>query len=308
VVPLCLKGRKRGCAVKKSESLPVLIVTGLSGAGKSTVLNVFEDLRFFTIDGLPVGVVADLLEHLARDAMGRYRGVVLGMDLRQFDFLDEFEGALMRLEKMGVSPRIIYLEADSDTLVRRFATTRRPHPLEGGDLGLEAAVEHERNLLAPVRERADLILDTSEFSIHDLRRIVQKKWSSLGGSLRSLRVNLITFGFKYGVPSDADMVFDLRFLPNPYFDAKLKALSGKDPEIQQFVLGCEQGKTFFKRFLDFLLFLLPQYEAEGRYRITLAIGCTGGRHRSVSTAEALRDALKKSDYAVSLEHRHIDLG
>ncbi|MFV0422841.1 RNase adapter RapZ [Oleidesulfovibrio sp.] len=291
-----------------SENLPVMIVTGLSGAGKSTVLNVFEDLRFFTIDGLPVGVVADLVEHLARDAMGRYRGVVLGMDIRQFDFLDDFEGAMGRLATLGVDPKIIYLEASNAVLVRRFATTRRPHPLEGGEKGLEAAVEHERELLRPVRERADLVLDTTDFSIHDLRRVIQKKWSTLGGSLRSLRVNLITFGFKYGAPSDADMVFDLRFLPNPYFEPALKELSGQDQEVQDFVLGCEQGKMFFQRFLDFILFLLPQYEAEGRYRVTIAIGCTGGKHRSVSAAEALRDALKKSDYAVALEHRHINLG
>ncbi len=294
--------------MERKEYLPLLIVTGLSGAGKSTALNVFEDLRFFTIDGLPVGAAAELIRHLAREGMGRYRGVVLGMDLRQFDFLDDFEDAFVRLVAMGVEPKVIYLEASAKVLVRRFATTRRPHPLEGGAMGLEGAMDQERKLLVPIRERADLIFDTSDLSIHDLRRAIQKRWSSLDASLRSLRINLISFGFKYGVPADADMVFDLRFLPNPYFDLQLRALSGKDSAVQAAVLGGEPGKSFFARFVDFLLFLLPQYESEGRYRFTLAMGCTGGRHRSVSAVEALSAALKKSDYAVSLEHRHIDLG
>lgn len=293
--------------MKRAETLPLIIVTGLSGAGKSTVLHVLEDLRFFAIDGLPVGVAADVVTHLAGDAMRQYRGVVLGMDMRQYDFLQKYAETLSRLSEAGIAPRIIFLEAESNVLVRRFATTRRPHPLENGETSLDLAVEKERHLLEPVRETADLVVDTSDFSIHQLRRVIQKEWSNIGGSLRSLRVNLISFGFKHAMPADADMMFDLRFLPNPYFDENLRELTGKDNAIQKYVLDNGAGRDFKKKFLDFLLFLLPQYEAEGRYRITIALGCTGGKHRSVAVTEVLAEALKQHDYPVAVEHRHIHL-
>lgn len=287
---------------------PVLIVSGLSGAGKSTVLNVFEDLRYFTVDGLPVRLAPDMVRVLDVQALEQYQGIVLGMDLREAEFVQQFEQALARLQEMGVRPVLLFIEAEQGELMRRYATTRRPHPLESEGMGLELALAEERRRLAPVREAADLVFDTTSFSIHDLRRVIQRRWSSLKGRMRSLRVNIISFGYKYGVPKEADLVFDLRFLPNPYFDTSLRPQSGLDAPVVEYVFGTDSARTFRDRFIDFMTYLLPLYEAEGRYRIAVAIGCTGGRHRSVATAEALLDVLRKSDYAVTIEHRHLELG
>ena len=290
-----------------SNPFPVVIVTGLSGSGKSTALNVFEDLGFFCIDGLPSEMspkIADLI--LKFDS--KYRGLALGMDLRQLEFVDGWDQALHDFNELGITPQVLFLEARMNELVRRYATTRRPHPLESKNLGLEQALEQEKELLASVRTGAALVLDTTNYSIHDLRRVIQTKWSAIEEVGRGMRVHLITFGFKYGVPSEADLVFDLRFLPNPYFDEKLRSLSGTDNSIAQYVLGSDVGSEFDERFLDFLSYMLPLYADEGRYRITLALGCTGGRHRSVSVGESVLATLKKKGYTVSIEHRHMELG
>lgn len=289
------------------NTFPVVIVTGMSGSGKSTALKVFEDLGFFCIDGLPSEMspkIADLV--LENDT--KYRGLALGMDLRQVEFVDGWEKALKGFSRLGIAPQILFLEAKKGELVRRYATTRRLHPLESTDLGLEKALEKEKELLASVRSAAALVLDTTDYSIHDLRRVIQTKWSALEEAGRGMRVHIITFGFKYGVPSEADLVFDLRFLPNPYFDKALRPLSGLDPAIPEFVLGNAVGSEFNEHFQDFLAYILPLYADEGRYRITLALGCTGGRHRSVSVAESLLATLKKKRYNVSIEHRHMELG
>ena len=289
------------------NTFPVVIVTGMSGSGKSTVLNVFEDLGFFCIDGLPSEMspkIADLV--LKNDT--KYRGLALGMDLRQIEFVEGWDQALKDFARLGIIPQVVFLEAKKGELVRRYATTRRLHPLESTDLGLEKALEKEKDLLAPVRKGAALVLDTTDYSIHDLRRVIQTKWSTLEEAGRGMRVHIITFGFKYGVPSEADLMFDLRFLPNPYFDKDLRPLSGLDPAIPEFVLNNEVGSEFNKRFQDFMGYVLPLYAEEGRYRITLALGCTGGRHRSVSVAESLLATLKKKGYSISIEHRHMELG
>lgn len=286
----------------------MLIVSGLSGAGKSTVLKVFEDLRYFTVDGLPVRLAPEMVRVLDAGALGQYRGIVLGMDLRQSDFVQDFELAMGRLQAMGIHPAVLFIESDEGVLMRRYATTRRPHPLESEGFGLEHALAEEKRRLMPIRDAADLVLDTSSYSIHDLRRVIQRKWSSMKGRIRSLRVNIISFGFKYGVPKEADLVFDLRFLPNPFFDPDLRPLSGLDPRIAAYVFGTDSAAGFLERLLDFIQYSLPLYEAEGRYRLAIAVGCTGGRHRSVATAEAICDTLKKSDYAVTIEHRHLELG
>ena len=169
-------------------------------------------------------------------------------------------------------------------------------------------MREEMERLAPVREIADNVIDTSSFSIHDLRRSIQRKWNSTQERLHTIKVNLISFGFKYGVPREADLVFDLRFLPNPYFVEALRPQTGKESAIAEYVFSEPSGKEFKKRLIDFLSFLLPLYDAEGRYRITVALGCTGGKHRSVAMTEALMRALKRQDYAVSVEHRHMELG
>ncbi len=287
---------------------PLIIVTGLSGAGKSTALNVFEDLGFFTVDGLPVSLVPSILELFSRENPKNYRGVALGMDLRQSDFASEWEMVRQKIDDSSISLQIIFLEAAENILVRRYATTRRPHPLESKSLGLEQALEKEKTILNTLRSDAHLVLDTSGFSIHDLRRVIQEKWECLHHSFSGIRIHMISFGFKYGVPSEADMVFDLRFLPNPYFDLKLRPLSGKDQSVKEFVLGKNPGTDFISRTRDYLSFLIPLFVAEGRYRLTLACGCTGGRHRSVAVVENIAQFLRDQGYLVSMEHRHFNLG
>lgn len=290
-----------------SHTFPVVVVTGISGSGKSTALKVFEDLGFFCIDGLPSGMSAKIAE-LILNQDSKYRGLALGMDMRQLEFIDGWNQALEELAVMGIVPQVLFLEAKRAELVRRYATTRRLHPLESQSLGLEQALEKERDLLEPVRNKAELVLDTTDYSVHDLRRVIQTKWTAIEELGRGMRVHIITFGFKYGVPTEADFVFDLRFLPNPYFDKELRPLSGLDPSIQKYVLGSEVGSGFNDKFLEFITYMLPLYADEGRYRITLALGCTGGRHRSVSVAESVLATLRKKGYAVTIEHRHMELG
>ncbi|MDL2316400.1 RNase adapter RapZ [Desulfovibrio sp. OttesenSCG-928-A18] len=291
-----------------ATGLPAVIVTGLSGSGKSTALSVFEDLGFLTVDGLPAELAPQLVAMAEGEELSHYKGIALGMDLRQKSFSHEYEQALGQMQKQGLTPRILFLEASSDILLKRYATTRRPHPLEKEGLGLEQALEQERESLKRLRKLADLVIDTSSHSIHDLRRAIQDKWKQLSSLDKNLRIHLISFGFKYGTPSEADMVFDLRFLPNPYFDPQLRPMSGLDAPVAAFVLDRDPGKEFFSRFQDFMVYILQQYEQEGRYRLTVAIGCTGGRHRSVAVAEAMAQALRVSGYSPTLEHRHYKLG
>lgn len=290
----------------EAGDFPVIILTGLSGAGKSTALKVFEDLGFLTVDGLPPAVIPDMVGLFLKAGELPQRGLTLGMDVRAADFGARWRDMRSRLAEMGVAPRVVFVECSPAVLLRRYAATRRPHPLEGR-FGLERAIEEERRRLWDVRDDAELVVDTSGYSIHDLRRFLQEKWNFLKEKRWGLRVYVLSFGFKHGVPTDADLVFDLRFLPNPYFDEALRPLSGRDKPVADFVLRSEAGAEFLSRQIDYLKYVLPCYAREGRYRLTAAFGCTGGRHRSVAVAEAVFDSLADSDYAVFLEHRHLDL-
>uniref|UniRef100_I2Q1T3 Putative P-loop-containing kinase n=1 Tax=Desulfovibrio sp. U5L TaxID=596152 RepID=I2Q1T3_9BACT len=288
--------------------LKIVILTGLSGSGKSTGLRVFEDLGFFCVDGLPVGLVPKLINLFDEKGGQRYKGLALGMDVRQADLDTDWGVALAQIKVKNVAPQIIFFEADTQEIIRRYATTRRPHPLESANRGLEQAVLEERERMTPLREAADMVLDTTDFSIHDLRRKLQEKWASIRTTRGTLKVHVMSFGFKYGPPSEADMVFDLRFLPNPYFVRELRDQTGKDAPVRDYVLAADPGRDFLSRLQEFLLYLLPLYAQEGRYRLTIAFGCTGGRHRSVAVAEAVFDTLSKAGYNISLEHRHIERG
>ncbi|MBO4334355.1 MAG: RNase adapter RapZ [Desulfovibrio sp.] len=291
------------------QSFPsVCMVTGLSGAGKSTALRVLEDLRFFTVDGLPASLAPEMISMMGQPSMAHFMGIALGLDIRRSDFLDEIFQTLEILSERGLRPILLFVTADVPVLIRRYAQTRRPHPLEKEGLGLEASIIAEKQRLEPIREQADLVLDTSHYSIHDLRRRIQKRFSQAKGRMRSLRVNIISFGFKYGVPKEADMVFDLRFLQNPYFVETLRPLSGRDRAVSDYVFAGEAALTYRDKLHDLLSFLLPQMEAEGRYRVSVALGCTGGRHRSVAFAEELAQYLRQADFPVVLEHRHLELG
>ena len=294
--------------VPPAPALNACIVTGLSGAGKSTALQVFEDLGYFTVDGLPGSLAPDMVAMMQRASMAHFKGIALGMDVRHNGAVDDISSAMQVLRGRGSHPLILFLEADSATLTRRYATTRRPHPLEREGMGLAAALAAENQRLAPLRAMADIVLDTSRFSIHQLRQAIQQRWSSVQGRLRTLRVHVLSFGFKYGVPKEADMVFDLRFLPNPYFVEELRPLCGKDAAVADYVFAQGQGKEYLERLTDFLCYTLPLMEEEGRFRLTVAVGCTGGRHRSVAAVEYLCKAIAQADYPVSLEHRHLELG
>lgn len=291
----------------KMENFPVILLGGLSGGGKTSAINVLEDLRFFAIDGLPLDLVPQMLPLLHSEELAHYQGLVLGLDISQQDADRDYMRQILNLRGAG-NVRLVFMEASGEVIMRRYATTRRPHPLESEGLGLEQAIRAESNRLQPLRKNADLVIDTSGMSIHDLRRFIQKRYAGMFEKSRSFRVHLISFGFKYGLPSETDMMYDLRFLPNPFFAENLRPLSGKDALIREFVLDGEPGSGFLPKLLDFLKYLLPLYESEGRYRLTIAFGCTGGRHRSVAVTEAVSVALKEQGYAVSVEHRHFELG
>ena len=286
----------------------VCIVTGLSGSGKSTAMQVFEDLGYFTVDGLPASMAAEMVKLMEKPSMAHFKGIVLGLDIRETSFLDEIQDALEALRHAGYGPELMFLEADTPEIMRRYVTTRRPHPLEREGIGLERAVHLERTRLAGLRGSSDMVVNTTRFSIHDLRRVIQRRFRSPQGGLRALRVNVFSFGFKYGIPAEADYVFDLRFLPNPYFVSELRARSGQDPEVSDYVFATPKAREFRAKLLELLFFILPLMENEGRYRLTVAFGCTGGRHRSVAVAEAVRKALAQAGYPVALEHRHMALG
>ena len=295
---------------RRSEHGPVdvCIVTGLSGAGKSTALQVFEDMGYFTVDGLPGNLVPDMVAMMRRPSMLHFKGIALGMDVRHSGFVEDVFTALQQLKKNGLQPQIFFLEASPATLMRRYVTTRRPHPLEREGMGLEAALMAEQERLFSLRNAADTVLDTSLFSIHQLRQAIQRRWSGGQTHLHTLKVNVMSFGFKYGVPKEADMVFDLRFLPNPYFVEKLRPLSGKDAPVAEFVFADAVAREFRCRLTEFMLYCLPIIEAEGRFRLTVAVGCTGGRHRSVAMAEYLYHTLDQAGYPTGVEHRHLELG
>ncbi len=284
----------------------IIIISGLSGAGKSTALKVFEDIGFFTVDGLPLPMIIRLTQLFSQENPPSYRGLAIGVDVRQKDYLDEWENIKDKLLSCNIKPQIIFLEAEDEVLIKRYSTTRRPHPLESKNLGLKQAIETEKKLLNVLRKEAQLVIDTSHFSIHDLRRYIQNNFNL--DKKMGLRVYIISFGYKYGVPKEADMVFDLRFLPNPYFEDKLKPLCGKDKSVQEYIFKHGEGNGFLKKLEDFLEFILPLYVKEGRYRLTIAFGCTGGFHRSVAVSETIYDLLKSRGYSVQLEHRHLSLG
>lgn len=306
--------------VRSGGPFPLIIVGGLSGAGKSTAIDVFEDLRFFVVDGLPASIVPKLTGLFMGQNQLHFRGLVIGMYFRDRNFPNSWLEAIEELRRLGLDPQIIFMEARTDVLVRRYSSTRRPHPVaqlmamdrdcdvEDGPTSLDEAIHLERERLYPIKKMADIVIDTSDYSVHDLRKTIQHKWTALEEGTGRLHIQIISFGYKYGPPAEADLVFDLRFLPNPYFVESMRPMTGMDQTVADYVLGDDPGKTFLAKLSEFLEYLFPLYEAEGRYRVTLGIGCTGGRHRSVALSEALSKSLKESNYVVSLEHRHVELG
>ena len=279
-----------------------LIITGLSGAGKSRAADVCEDLDYYCVDNLPAALMARFAE-LCLATRGRYEKVALVMDSRSAADCRELTASIDELTAKGLKSRILYVEADTPTLVNRYKESRRPHPLAQLDDTIVQAVEREKEFLAPLRDHADFIVDTSHMTLGRLQEAIV---DLLEPNKSYLRVNVTSFGFKYGIPTEADLVFDVRCLPNPYYEADLKDLSGLDKPVSDFIFRFENAQKFLEKLLDLITFLLPQYLEEGRHVLNIAVGCTGGRHRSVAMAKALADGLKDRGCTVRLVHR--DLG
>lgn len=282
-------------------ALSLIILTGQSGSGKSTAIRALEDYGYFCVDNIPAGLVDGLVEMAASE--GEVERVALVMDVRGPHFVDRAPALVQRL-RAGQHPlRIVYLEATEEALVRRYSETRRKHPMDDGS-GLRSAIAREREILAPLRELADDTLNTAMMSPHELRaRVVEQIVNLRPGD--ALKIAVLSFGFKHGLPLDADMVLDVRFLPNPFFEVELREQSGLDRRVRDFVLTSKDGAAFIEHAEAFLTFLIPRYQQEGRHYLTVGVGCTGGQHRSVAIAEALADALARGGIAVERRHRDV---
>lgn len=277
---------------------PVLI-TGLSGSGKSGAVKAFEDLGFYCVDNLPLPLLEDLLADPVALLGDARLPLAVVTDTRTPDFI---AGLPALLDRLPVAPKVVFLEATDEVLVRRFSETRRRHPL-AVDQPLIDSIHQERELLAELRGRADLVFDTSEWTIHDLRRQIQREFRLGETDDQTMTVSVMSFGFKHGLPYGADSVFDVRFLPNPHFHPALRPKTGRDAEIVKFLEDHDEYHGWLERLFEFVGYLLPRYRREARSHLTLAVGCTGGRHRSVAVAEALATRLREDGWRVHLQHR-----
>jgi UPF0042 nucleotide-binding protein len=282
----------------------IVVLTGLSGAGKTLAIRAFEDQGYFCVDNLPVALIPVFADLCARNRTEIPRAALV-VDVREGTFLGDFPAIFDALRKdERRRARLLFFEADDEALIRRFSETRRPHPLaEHGTL--EEGIRRERQLLAPLRDRADLIIDSSAFNVHQLRRYIQEHFGSGPGS-SPLSISILSFGYKHGVPAESDLCFDTRFLPNPFFIDTLRGKSGLDPEVTAYLEGMEEYRDFEHRIVDLLTFLIPKYLREGKSYLTVAVGCTGGRHRSVAMAEAIGRALRALGYRVKSSHRDLE--
>jgi UPF0042 nucleotide-binding protein len=278
----------------------IVVVTGLSGAGKSTVLRALEDLGYFCVDNLPLPLADKFVDLL--DANNETEKAAIVVDAREGEFLSQYRDVVRTLRGKGHPVEVLFLDAPDDTLLRRFSETRRRHPVAGDDL--RAGMARERRLLQPLRDDAEAIVDTGNLNVHELKGIIQERYGRTTGALS---VTLLSFGFKHGYPAESDEVFDVRFLPNPYFVESLSAHTGLEPHVARFVLDNDDAREFLKKIEDLLLFSLPRFEREGKAYLTIAIGCTGGRHRSVAVADELGRRLA-GKWPLTVRHRDLDRG
>jgi UPF0042 nucleotide-binding protein len=285
------------------EPLQVVFVAGLSGSGKTTVMATLEDLGFYSVDNLPAQLTRQFLD-LCVAARPPIRRVALAIDAREAAFLAGIPAVIEELRTRDLSLRVLFLDCATDVLVSRYRETRRVHPLAPGGT-VEQGVETERKLLAELAELADLRIDTSELNVHELRETAARAVAAQG---RATVVNFTSFGFRHGLPRGADLVFDVRFLRNPHFHPTLRPKTGLDPEVAAYALDEERGAALLARLRDLLEFLLPLYEAEGKAYLTVAVGCTGGRHRSVAVVEALAPELRRGGREVNVTHRDVEKG
>ena len=281
-----------------------VIVTGMSGAGKSTALKMLEDMGYFCVDNLPVPLIPKMAELLSVPGT-EINKAALGVDIRSGQNFYELKKILKELDRSGTRFEILYLESSDDVLIKRYKETRRSHPLAEADR-VDKGIALEREALAFLKRKSDYIIDTSSLLTRELRQEIEKIFVE-DEKYNNLFVTILSFGFKYGIPADADLVFDVRFLPNPYYVDELKALTGNDKPIQDYVLGCPQAGEFLDKLEDMISFLIPNYVLEGKNSLVIAIGCTGGKHRSVTLANELYKRLSDKDYGIKIEHRDIML-
>lgn len=286
-----------------ADGLDIIVVTGLSGSGKSGVIRALEDNGFFCIDNLPVVLIPKFID-LCQGYREEIKRIALGIDLRERLFLQSWPEVLTELRVAGHRVEVLFLDAADEVLLRRFSETRRPHPL-AGEGSIQEGIVRERKALEGMRALADKIIDTSDFNVHELKREVEQYYSQ-SQSPRKMNLFMNSFGYKYGIPHDTDMIVDVRFLPNPFFVNGLRAKNGLEPDVKEFVLKREETHVFLDRLYSLLEFVLPQYEREGKSSLTLALGCTGGKHRSVVLVEELKKRLDQERFRIHVKHRDID--
>jgi RNase adapter protein RapZ len=286
---------------RNRDARQLVLLTGISGSGKGSVLNTFEDLGFYCIDNLPVGLIPKFSE-LYVEGAGEVERAALLVDAREGEQIEKLPGIYRKLAAEHPAT-LVFVEASDEALIRRFSETRRPHPLSQNGSVAEG-IRLERRRMAPIRRLADVVIDTTKFNVHELRQFIIDRFQNPGR--RPLLISVVSFGFRSGVPADADLVFDVRFLPNPHFIPRLRPFSGKDQRVVRYIRSFPQTGEFLRRIESLLLYLIPHYIREGKSYLTVALGCTGGRHRSVALAEVIRRDLKRKNYSAKVVHRDIE--
>jgi RNase adapter protein RapZ len=285
----------------RTDSRQLVILTGLSGSGKSTVLRAFEDMGFYCVDNLPVELIPIFAElHAAGE--GDFSRAALLVDAREGAQLQKLPPLLKHLRRQHPIA-LVFIDAGEDALLRRYSETRRPHPF-GKQMSVRESLTRERRLMEPIRKLADVVIDTSKFNVHELRHFVTERFKN--PEKRPMLVSFVSFGYRYGVPTDADLVFDVRFLPNPHFVPRLRKYTGQSPKVRRYIRSFPQTGEFLRRIEGLLVYLMPHYIGEGKSYLTIAFGCTGGRHRSVMLAESVSEALAKRGYSTKVVHRDIE--
>lgn len=288
-----------------AEQTRYVVITGMSGAGKSLAADCFEDMGYYCVDNLPIQLIPVLSDLISKSASPQPL-VALVVDIREGTFLQDFRETITKLREQGRDVRIVFLESSEQMLLRRFSETRRPHPLSK-DGPVEDGIRREQEVLRPIRDQADRIIDTSRFNVHELRSYIFESFSE-SSRRESLFVSVISFGYKHGIPLESDMILDVRFLPNPNFEESLRSKSGLDAEVEQWLAAKEDYVEYYSRVSSLLDFLMPRFVKEGKSYVTVAIGCTGGRHRSVLLARKLGEELRLSGYHVRTAHRDLERG
>jgi UPF0042 nucleotide-binding protein len=290
-------------SIREGFNANVVLITGLSGAGKSQAIRTLEDLGYFCVDNLPPALISTFMQ-LCKQLEEPISKIAMVVDVRGREFFEDLSDALEALETDGIKPAVLFLEANDEALVRRYKETRRRHPLSPQGSTLEV-IREEREILSDLRAKATVIIDTSDLTTSEFRKQLVDVFSKTV-KFEKLLITIVTFGFKYGLPLDADLVFDVRFLANPHYVAELRPLTGLDERVSKYVFKPTLARSFFNRLTKFIDFLLPNYVDEGKSHLTIAIGCTGGRHRSVALGEALRSHLETKEHTVVVEHRDIE--